>query len=907
MNKPLTDQALEQLLSDYGKIAPPAAFAYRPKVIPWGKRISALSVAALLSLLILTLTAVMIAGFSKENPLFSPPRGEDGTTILQNTTTAPKNPPVTSDGGVTPPVTSGKPPVTDPPIPPPATSPVDPPITQPSLPSLLPTWYNGTSIRLVNLLTTSTISPPFTPKELKEIYNDYASYDMDMGIGSYQFVSADLVLLSTHPKGHQGSDCNVVYLHPSNGELICLRHELQELWASVGIDASIVWSLSNLHASEDGNRYLFYARADGSDLGSFLYDRTAGTLTKLPLDLYQAPRLDFLSYSADCNYAVMATYRKNDDLLDDLFLIDLRTMEVKQICADYATFGESTFSADGRYVYTHLRIGDSVDSNENGQWVLYDIQTGFTFRGEGEVLYLENGILISRTPEGFTAYDCTTGEPPEDLSSLPLVIDADFNNYRYTITVYNPATGKIEKTIPDVGAYELRGQILYYYVHKAEGVVIANLTTGESVTLPVSATLLTGANPAEGYTIYSLAVSGDGSTVSLGYTISLDDYYKQKQKDIDALLALIQNSALKTNNLPDFWEYFQARRAPYEYLIEFTDYDIHDGYVILHISFIRNVRNDKDTWNLHLVEDYRDGTVTLYNASDNPYHVGNIHARSAYETKVQTFRRTLKKGDYEASCALLPTIGEHRPYYIDYAVCYDEKGKWSDDLAYQARWTYEYLQNEAKHSTASMSKEAREQLFKIIAKYPLNKGISIETHVYRRVMTITLVNQNLSVFYNVEVVVADNGCYYLRNVYYSSCSRQITYEDYLALMETQNRKIVQTGLYKDLQIAFVPLPQASQTSDFLLSCTIPSYYLQANDVNRALAMIREGGYDTDVISSVLFPSKLWIYVDLLTKYTPDASYTITADDSLSVLMQIRNGKISFSDPNPEIPLPASAQ
>lgn len=903
MNKPLTDQALEQLLSDYGQIAPPVAFAYQPKTIPWGKRITALSVAALLSLLLLTLTAVMIAGLSEEKPFATDSPAGDGSTVMQNTTTESKHPPVTSDDGITPPVTTEKPPVTDPPSPP-ATNPPDPPDTDAPLPSLLPAWYNGKSIRLVNCIPSSSRSS-FQPIMLKEVYNDYATLNLDMGTSDHQFVAGDLVILHTLPKAHQESYCGVVYLRPSDGELICLGHELKDLWQSAGVDFNKIQFLFYRHASADGNHYVVCAQNGGKTIGLFYYDRVEQTLKKIPFD---TSHNDFLSYSADGNYMVVANPRKSNDLLDDLFLIDLRTMEVKQICQDYDTFGESHFSSDGRYVYTHLRIGDAVDSDEHGQWVLYDTQTGFTFRGEGQVLYLEDGVLISHTyGGGFAAYDCTTGETPDDLSALPLVIDADYKKYRYILTVFNPATGEVEATIPNVGAYALSENYLFYYVHRAEGVVMADLYSAESVTLPVSAELLNGANPEEGFTHYRFAVSHDGSSISLGYFISMSTYDAMIYEDINALMDDLCDAVLSTNNIPDFGSKFTEFQANYSHIIKWIGYDIHENYAILQIATILDPSPTKSTLRVyHLVEDYRNGTYTLYSASENPYSPGRIFARSAYEDTKQVFRRKLS-GDYAKTCALLPQQAEHRPYYIDYADCYDSKGKWSDSLAAASGWNYGYLSLEVARTEPALSKTALDRTLQIIAHYPLTKGISIENLTYRRVAGIRLLTDKYRELYNAEVVVASNGCYYLRNLNDTRHSQQITYEDYLALMEAQNNPIVQMGLYKDPRIAYVLPCQHTVSGDFLINCFIPTNLLNAEDVCAALALIREGGHSADEIMDVLFSDEMRAYVELLAEYAPTYQYVFNANGSPYIDLRMNYGDFRFYDPNPEAPLPGDSQ
>ncbi|MBQ7325071.1 MAG: hypothetical protein IJW98_04960, partial [Clostridia bacterium] len=87
MNKPLSDESLERLLSDYGQIPPPTVFTYQPKS-PAGfsmKRLAALSVAALLSLLILGLAAGMIAHFAADIPNLHHPN-DSIPPALQNTT-----------------------------------------------------------------------------------------------------------------------------------------------------------------------------------------------------------------------------------------------------------------------------------------------------------------------------------------------------------------------------------------------------------------------------------------------------------------------------------------------------------------------------------------------------------------------------------------------------------------------------------------------------------------------------------------------------------------------------------------------------------------------------------------------------------------------------------------------------
>lgn len=772
----LTDDELDDLLKDYGSLPPPAPFTYTKKPAAGGRRIAVLALVALLSSLLLALTVGIAARFTDTDtsaPTTVYPTDErvpSVTTQKLPITTPPKTPESTD-----PPI------VTSPPI----TTPPSPPETKPPvLSSLLPDWYAGTSISMVNFLLSSG-TPSLLPTKLEEVYDDYASFDLDAGGFNYHFVSGDLVKILASPANHRESFCAHIYLKPSTGELFCLGHELKDLWQTVGIDRESLTFFNVYYAAENGERYVIVPHTDSNRLGYYIYDRTAKTLQKVDFDFANH---DSDSYSPNCNLIVVATIRKNDDMLNDLQLINTNTMEIKPICAGYDTFGISYFSPDERFIYTYLRVDGTMEQNEYAHWVMYDTETGLTFRGEGEILYLQKGILISRTPNGMRIYDCQTGVAPAVTEGLPHVVDGEYKSSRHTLSLLDPLTGETTVTLSDVGTYELTGdqRYLYYYVHSAPGVVLMDLFSGETVTLPVSDAFWKGANPEVGRTIYSLAISSDGSKISLGYKISMDYIYEQRREDIKALEELLDEAVLKTNSIPAFWAYFNEHRTPFDYLITETSYDIHDGYVILQIEYYHDSMFDMHKFNttltVQLLEDYRDNTFTRYRVYGNPYRAGWLYARSAYETKVQTFRRKLKDADYDTSCALLQSIGTHRPYYIDYADCYDQKGKWSDKLEAAAVCNAEFLKEHTVYVNYRPLPERFDEILEIVSRYPIYSESTPEKKLFKKA-DLYFRDANSEAVYGVEIIAGESGAYYLKRTDLYECYRKITEAEYLILME----------------------------------------------------------------------------------------------------------------------------
>jgi hypothetical protein len=154
-------------------------------------------------------------------------------------------------------------------------------------------------------------------------------------------------------------------------------------------------------------------------------------------------------------------------------------------------------------------------------------------------------------------------------------------------------------------------------------------------------------------------------------------------------------------------------------------------------------------------------------------------------------------------------------------------------------------------------------------------------------------------FYRAEIVVAADGRYYLRR---SDRSHEITYEEFATLMEAQNTPIAIYGLYKDPQIAYLPHPGTSLQEDYLIQCIMPTHHMKAEDVRTALAMIREGGHTNEEIKTVLFPQEVMPYIDLLIESVPIYECWFAAWGSPHITINIYYGELSFSDPNPEIPL-----
>lgn len=717
-----------------------------------------------------------------------------------------------------------------------------------------------------------------------------------------------MVLTTGVGTGHTEPYCSAACLqNVLTGEVICLGHEVRALLTELGMEAPP--KVYTVHTSEDGsqnviqlnNRYYFF-------------NRTERTLSEITFDLSDHCSL---SFSPDCRYMVVEKMRAGEEIISDLWLIDLQTMDSRLIVNTAPTAGLSTFSADGRYFYTYLMANGAVEQNEDAEWLLYDTQTDHSFQGVGKILYFANGILISHTSDAFHAYDCQTGNIPNDLSHLPAVAVVTTRASRHTLSLYHPATGELNSAFANLGAYEISPDYRYLYTYIAHDthIVVTDLYSGDSFQLPLSQRFLQESQPGENQkTTFSISVHPAGGEIQIRYHISESAADEEMREDIKDLRKIIEEEFLNAPNLPAFWERFQVLSAPYAHLLRGVYYDIHDEYVNLQISYIftpymHPSSEKQSTTILYFVEDYRSDTFTLFRGVlSNSCKVNGVYGKSAAQTAKQTFRKTLIDGNYEVSCQMLPTVGEERIVYIDFAKCFNASGKYQDSLAEAEYYAYTTLRPAVIGSNLPTFPNDLDRLVEIVSRYPLTKREQIHP-TNRFVAEIKLYDPLKNTIYHAHVLVDANGKYYLSNRLISidnwAC-RQITEEEYEFIMKLQGGFLYETGMYLDKQISSAPTDHSTEADyDYLICGRLPTYRLNIANVNTALAMLREGTYShTEIFKTVYSPDQQQ-YVKLFMKYQPNYRQLLHPPTSAAGYIQIvlNNGVISFTDPFPDAPIP----
>lgn len=845
MNKHITDELLETRLKEYGQIPQTVVFSRRT-ALPMPKRgmRSALILAAMLALMLLSTLGIGLAAHFSDGEAPLPPSDEPVQIGLSSdlkqtsglNTTAEDYPSLESLATTACPDDSS--PVTTQTITstsaPPITS--APPTTEAPV-GALPSWYSTPSVAVMNIVQKdgATVFDQ-APIKLSE-ENGVLSYETMLSNNGYLLANAWMLQIFSSPGEHE--DCMNVYCDLESGELVCLQHTLFSL---LGREyGGEPWGV--LEYGKNPDRCVFFV---GSDY--YFADLAASTVQLIEFDF---DRHDGIGLSPDYASLAVTLPNKENDMLDDVFVIDLESMEIRQIFADAPVAGSAYYSTDSRFVYCFERISDSAQNGKDAKWMLCDLETGNSFEGEGKLYYVREGIALAQTEEGFAAYDCTTGEMAS-REKIPYAVDAVYHEEMYSITVYDPQNGEIVLTLDSVSNFEISAdrEFLFCYSPGSDSLICYWLLGNERLRLPLSEDFIASTQAPNIRVSYQLSVNADCSQVSIGYfTVP----YTQEEADLDrfysdvrALDDFFSDTFMETDNLPELLEAFDSLRDEYGYLIADETHVIGQEYLIWRVVYKTHPESTISYCGFDFVEDYRDGSFSMYRSGIDRHYVGQLAAYSRYEDTHGLRHRELKNRDYGKSVSMLSTLGEELPPYIDYANCYDEEGRFSDELRERYICSYDYLSQFVVSQMNSLDQpNDLEETLRLVEKYPFLHELKSSIGEYCKLSEIVLYDNAGDEVYIAHVMITEQGQYLLMNESVHAYAI-LSAEDYTSLLKRQGGLLYESEMYLDTRLAalggivYAPVSQSIVTSDFF---ALPFYDAEICDrAKNAVALYEEGGH-----------------------------------------------------------------
>lgn len=300
-------------------------------------------------------------------------------------------------------------------------------------------------------------------------------------------------------EGH--GSCVGVFYNFAEQTYFCTEHIVRDALTRNGIShAGVVVYFHYYHPTLQ--RVLFTVSSGSHP--SYCYDIASDTLQKLSVSLRHCPGETAMGTSP---YVVLPRLGGERD---ELFLVDLRTAEVKSVLKNargeyiYAPMDDGHLSHDGNYVLFTLSEGDAETVNGPGRTtVAYEIATGEsrTFIGYICDEIADSSRLLLETPDGFAVHDLTSGTTvPFAEADLP----EQYRWYlRHTDSVSSASSiGYYRLNVRDrlsddrtllceefVDAYVMSAdrRYLYYYIRGEEYIRVRDMATGADEMLALDA------------------------------------------------------------------------------------------------------------------------------------------------------------------------------------------------------------------------------------------------------------------------------------------------------------------------------------------------------------------------------------------------------------------------------------
>lgn len=668
------------------------------------------------------------------------------------------------------------------------------PPDQPVSLTYLPTSYGASFVNLSQMILSDQPTGELTVVEAP----DFRSANLFAQPGN-RLISAYYAGMEFADSSH--SSCKEVYYDLQKSELFCLSHTLQALLDNLSPD---------LPAYDELSVYSFGTRRDLCvcylQTGEFSYEYYIANFAEQTFVRIDMPLTGPDSGTISDDYSLMAIREldPNDQTRELCRLVDLSNGDSVQLFSDLSVFGEAEFSDDCRSLLLTRMVDGKTETDKQRKWVCYDIPGGRTTLGEGKVLYFREGVILSLTEERIVAYDCTTGEELTDCSNLPFAVEATpFHAINEPVeltwlTLYDPTESGQTVTLDNIAAYAVSkdGRWLYTYKDYDTAIVCRDLTSGEYFELPLSKEFVESAHSVEGTIRYTLTVSADRTSIAIGYDIQPFEQISEQmlyRENARQLRQFVENTFNRSENLLDFLTRFEADPMSRHSQIVYTAADCYDGYLVWEILYLHSELDNEShleyrSEGLRIVEDYRDGTLTLYNARSNPHFipaVSDAHLSNYnFSNNENHCRRLSQNADYDATRQKLTAIDRTIGSAFDYANCYDENGEWSNTLAQCYISSYDYLRN-LTQSAVFVENDALDELIEILSRNPRTE--QIKEYPCQEVCLIRLCDAYGNTVYQSYLLISASGKYYLSQTALGNLPvTEISEEDYRALMALYN-------------------------------------------------------------------------------------------------------------------------
>ena len=355
---------------------------------------------------ILTVSLLVPALMKKDDglpPVSDVPAASDSTSEKTGESSQTANTP--SDAALT---DRPEPTVVEPPVTP---TPSEDPVTDPAEYEV-PAWYAPGELNVLSL-TLNAKEGSVHARTGAPIRRGANNIDLDLdgnphGLIDVKYVDLTGVYQSAEHKGH----LNLLY-DVEKKEVICYTCLVNGLpidplkdGERIIIDPMTTYKLVSFAVYNDRTNTIS---------ARYIYEPEKELLRKIPLISTQ----DFGLYSISPDGRYLLTGVIREAFYADFFLINTETLEYKCVTEGYPTFHERFFSPDGQNLLIVLadESGASYIGSDQVRHLMVNVDTGERVICEGTVLSYANGLLITRGPDGYNAYDrtsCTKTDVPED-------------------------------------------------------------------------------------------------------------------------------------------------------------------------------------------------------------------------------------------------------------------------------------------------------------------------------------------------------------------------------------------------------------------------------------------------------------------------------------------------------------
>ena len=418
--------------------------------------------------------------------------------------------------------------------------------------------------------------------------------------------------------------------------------------------------------------------------GRFIYDIRSDSLKEIPVQEGAKNDRDVMAVSSDFRYIAAHSNRGTDFSLDDVYLIDTLTGDVKKISGDYPTFVFSRFTPDGRYLLNALKYYGSTEDFDSVycRFIVTGIAGGRTTECIGKLLRYGEGRILTR--DGDSVHHLYDLESGTEIAVPEGTLYWDYAGG--SLCRGDACRNQIDRIDSTVSAWcvSADGNTVLTYTQGSGSILLRGLDGSEGEITLDREFVLTTEKLSDTHNLYFTLQEEDGVALLL--------YSSVKKPDKPASPGT-GTAQPPTNDiaLSSFLEY-ETPSSISEAVTKLTDrYPYNDfgfvaasgdGYICVYAE-TGEARDKKYVF----VEDYRDGTFSVY--AEYIYH-GFVALRSRGPGYYHRFPLSSTRAE------TLAFINENRmpkeAADIDYAIFYSD-GQYSREKMYDYVFSPEYSGN----------------------------------------------------------------------------------------------------------------------------------------------------------------------------------------------------------------------